>query len=145
MDRRKSRLMMPPGRANTDLDAYLERIYQYNKATVDKVAYEMNNEPGVMEGWGISGRTLFFENVKGHMELTGDGVRAAVEKFGRTELFLNRTERRLNNVEKTLRGDPELLRRIRKANGWKNKLDWDILSITADQNIYRLGNIYISF
>lgn len=83
--------------------------------------------------------------MEAHMERTGDDVKKALEKLGRTEMFLTKTERRLNNVERSIRSNPELLRQLRMANGWRNKLDWDSLTITQDNNIYRMGNIVIDF
>lgn len=146
MDRRESRLKMPPGRANKDLDDYLERIFQYNRVALQKVADDLNNDPRNMIGWGgVSAKKLFVSQVKEHMRLTDDDLKTTIEKLGRTELFLSRTDRRLNNVEKTIRSDPQLLRRLRLINGWSNKLDWDKLSITQNSHIYRMGNIVIDF
>lgn len=146
MNRRQSRLKMPAGRANADLDKYLDRIFEQNRSTIQEAVDKINNDPANIPGWGgISAKKWFKANMEAHMEKTGDDVKKALEKLGRTEMFLTRTERRLNNIEKTIRSNPELLRQLRMANGWRNKLDWDQLSITQDNNIYRLGNIVIDF
>jgi hypothetical protein len=137
---------MPAGRANADLDKYLDRIFEQNRTTIQEAVDKINNDPANIPGWGgINAKKWFKANMEAHMERTGDDVKKALEKLGRTEMFLTRTERRLNNIEKAIRSNPELLRQLRMVNGWRNKLDWDSLSITQDSNIYRMGNIVIDF
>lgn len=118
----QSKLKLPTGARGKDLDAYLDRVYQYNKAAIDEL-----DEEGLF-GSRIVGEELFKAEIKAKLKAEGkgiEGVGEVIKALGRTELFYSRVDRRVENAINSIKSDAAVYKKLRLAWGWNRKLDWD--------------------
>lgn len=138
----ESKIKLPAGRVNKDIDAYLERVYQHNKPLFDKMEEEINAR-SMIEAFRVRDmRALLKENVKGYLDMTHGDIRKAVLAFGTSADFYTKGERRVRWVEDHIRTHEDLLSEFRRAYGWQKKIAWEELRM-EDAYTYTLGGVMI--
>lgn len=139
----ESKIKLPPGRVNKDPDAYIDRVYEYNKELFEKMRDDVNARSMIPAARIRDMKKLVKENIKGFMDMAHGDVREAVKAFGRSADFYTKQERRTKWVESHIREHEELLKEFRRVYGWQKKIAWDELRI-EDAYTFSLGGIIIS-
>lgn len=144
----KPKLKMPSGRANKNIDEYIERIYKENKVLIDGTIQEVNMiSQGSRIGRGITEppnmwfRRTIKEILSSHKDLT---IKDAVKLVGSSTDFLNPEERSLQNITKAIRKE-ENFSRFRKIIGYK-EINWNKLEYVGEESkktVFRYGNVII--
>lgn len=138
-----NKIKLPPGRVNKDIDAYIDRVYDYNRAMFEKMRDEINAR-SMFEAARIRDmRKLVRQNIKGYLDITHGDVREAIRAFGRSGDFYTKQERRTKWVESHIRENEELLRDFRRAYGWQKKINWNDLRM-EDAYTFSIAGIIIS-
>ena len=139
----ESKIKLPPGRVNRDPDAYIDRVYEYNRELFETMRDEVNARSMIPTARIRDMRALVRENIKGFMDMAHGDVREAVKAFGRSADFYTKQERRTKWVESHIREHEELLKEFRRVYGWQKKIAWDELRI-EDAYTFSLGGVIIS-
>lgn len=139
----ENKLKLPPGRVNKDVDAYIDRVYEYNKELFEKMRDEANARSMFETARIRDMKKLVRENIKGYLDMTHGDVREAVLAFGRSADFYTKQERRIKWVESHIRKNEELLKEFRKVYGWQKKVLWDELRM-EDAYTFTLGGVIIA-
>ena len=139
----KSKLSVPTGRVNKNIDEYIRRAYQLNKGVVQEAVREFNEGPNLF-GTFIDPYEFFSEEVKARID-SRTSVQDAIKEFGRTEAFITKAERRLYNAQQGITSEREAYNAFRRVWGWQKKIDWTQLKRTEDPNVYVMGHVLIDF
>lgn len=139
----ESKIKLPPGRVNKDVDAYIDRVYEYNKELFEKIRDDVNARSMIPTARIRDMKKLVKENIKGFMDMAHGDVREAVKAFGRSADFYTKQERRTKWVESHIREHEELLKEFRRVYGWQKKIAWDELRI-EDAYTFSIGGVIIS-
>lgn len=139
----ENKLKLPPGRVNKDVDAYIDRVYEYNKELFEKMRDEANARSMFETARIRDMKKLVRENIKGYLDITHGDVREAILAFGRSADFYTKQERRIKWVESHIRKNEELLKEFRKVYGWQKRVLWDELRM-EDAYTFTLGGVIIA-
>lgn len=140
----ESKVKLPPGRVNKDIDAYLDRVYEHNRTLFDQMQATINARSMIPAARIRDMKKLVVENIKGYLEMTHGDIKEAVKAFGRSADFYTKQERRMKWVESHLRENPQLFDEFRRAYGWNKKVDWDNMRMD-DAYTFVLGGVVIAF
>lgn len=139
----ESKIKLPPGRVNKDVDAYIDRVYEYNKGLFEAMRDEVNARTMIPAARIRDMRALVRENIKGFLDVSHGDVREAVRAFGRSADFYTKQERRTLWVEHHIRSNQELLNEFRRVYGWSKKIAWDELRM-EDAYTFNIAGIIIA-
>lgn len=140
-----SKLKMPSGRPNADIDKYIERIYMTNKASIDTMIEQLNAmTEGYRIGPGIKNPQRWFtRTVKEYTEaVKGSTVKDAVEAIGLSSDFHTIEER-------TLRGTARF---IQQSGNWEKfkkealkfgEINWNNLTYTGNSHEFYYKDLII--
>lgn len=143
----RSKLKMPAGRPDKDIDKYIDRIYMKNKALIDVTINDINKATqDYRMGPGIGSPQAWFKHtVKDFLrESKKFTIKDAIEHIGQSSDYFSKNERSLQNISRAIRSD-ENFKRFRKIIGYK-EIDWNQLvykESTDTATIFVYGNIRI--
>lgn len=141
-----SKLKMPSGRPNSDIDKYIERIYIINKAQVDTMIQRVNDiTEGLRFGSGITVPPEQWLNrtVKDYLNtVKGSTVKDAIEAIGLGSDFNIREERELRGASKFIQQEGNWEKFKKEALKF-GEINWNNLTYTGNSREFYYKDLLI--